>query len=826
MEIGVVRLINISDEMQQSYLDYAMSVIVSRALPDARDGLKPVHRRILYAMHTMGVRPDSSFKKSARIVGEVLGKFHPHGDMAVYDAMARMAQDFSMRYPLIEGQGNFGSVDGDSPAAMRYTEARLGQLAMEMLVDIDKNTVNFVKNFDGTLQEPTVLPAGAPNLLINGATGIAVGMATSVPPHNLVEVCEALIYMLENWSRLESISLEDLMKFIQGPDFPTGGIILHDKGVGEGLSAAYSTGRGKITVQARAHVEEMGRGRSRIIVTELPYQINKSHLIGRIADLARAGHLEGLSDLRDETDRQGMRIVLELLKTAVPEKVLAELFRRTPMQTTFSVIMLALVEGEPRMLGLKQALRVYVEHRLEITRRRSEHDLAKAREREHVLIGLRIAIKNLDDVIQMIRSSKDADQARKRLQRRLDLSEIQANAILDMPLRRLSSVERKSIDTEFRKVRARIKELERLLRSKKKMLTQIAEDLNRIKLSYGDRRRTQIVETTKFKRQQAVFTATDLAPSKETWVVITRDGLIRRTPSARIPRLSGRAAPHMVIGASVRDTLYLFDSRGLASAVAVHTLLESDDPKHGVSIAGATAFDPEAKLVDGIALPPQRISAKGAGDYLIFGTKRGMVKKISLQALPGPSAATFQAIKVAEADTLGWVRLTSGKDDICLVTNTGMTICFPENDVRPMGLGASGVLGMRLDAEDAHLVGMSVALPNLDLLLISKDGLAKRSMLSKFPRQSRYGKGVLAWKSGEGVYLVGAVVGQSNDRVIAHLAKGGARSVRFSDVPRRARVSTGKQLFEVGETNRVTFLTPVINRPIFHAKKVTKRKKG
>jgi DNA gyrase subunit A len=815
MEIGVVRLIDIDDEMQQSYLDYAMSVIVARALPDARDGLKPVHRRILHAMHAMGIRPDSSFKKSARIVGEVLGKYHPHGDMAVYDAMARMAQDFSMRYPLIEGQGNFGSVDGDSPAAMRYTEARMSRLAMEMLVDIGKDTVNFVDNFDGSLQEPTVLPAGVPNLLINGATGIAVGMATSVPPHNISEVCDALIHMLENWSRLESISLDNLMKFIQGPDFPTGGIILHDKGKGEGLSAAYSTGRGKITVQARAHTEEMGRGRSRIIVTELPYQTNKSNLIERIADLVRAGRLEGLSDLRDETDRQGMRIVLELLKTAEPEKVLVELFRRTPMQTTFSVIMLALVDGEPRLLGLKQALRVYLEHRLEVTQRQCEYDLARAREREHILIGLRIAMKNLDDVIQMIRSSKDADQARTRLQRRLELSETQANAILDMPLRRLSSLERKNIDQEYKNVRARIKELEGLLRSKKKMRGQIAEELKQIKIQFGDRRRTQIVETTKVKRGQAVLTATDLAPLKQTWVVITRDGLIRRTPSARLPRLSGRAAPHLIIGANVRDTLYLFDAHGMASAVAVHTLPECDNQKDGAPIAGATPFDPEVTLVGGIALPLPRMNTSKVEGYLVFGTTRGMIKKTSLQALPGPSAATFQVIKVAEPDTLGWVRLTSGDDDICLVTSSGMTICFPETDVRPMGLVASGVFGIRLDDENVNVVSMNVAIPNQDLLLLTQDGQAKRSMLSKFPRQGRHGKGVLAWKSGEAVYLVGAAVGQSNDRVIAHMTKGAARSLRFSDVPKRARTSTGKQIFEVGETNRVIHLTPVIGRPVF-----------
>ena len=819
MEIGLVRLIDIGDEMQQSYLDYAMSVIVARALPDARDGLKPVHRRILHAMHAMGIRPDTGFKKSARIVGEVLGKYHPHGDMAVYDAMVRMAQDFSMRYPLVDGQGNFGSIDGDPPAAMRYTEARMNPLATEMLADLEKNTVDLIDNFDGSLQEPSVLPSGIPNLLINGATGIAVGMATSIPPHNMNEVSDALIYMLENWSKLESISLDDLMKFIQGPDFPTGGIILHDKSTGEGLTAAYGTGRGKITVQARAHIEEMGRGRSRIIITELPYQTNKSNLIGRIADLARAGQLEGLSDLRDESDRHGMRIVLELVKTAKPEKVLAELYRRTLMQTTFSVILLALVNGEPRLLGLKQSLRVYLDHRLEVTRRRSEHDLARAQEREHILAGLRLALKNLDQVVQMIRTSKDADQARARLQRRLKLTEIQANAILDMPLRRLSNLERKKIDQEYKQVRARITELDGLLRSKKKMRLHIAEELSRNKSQYGDRRRTQIIKTSKGKRAKPILTATDLAPAKETWVVISRDNLIWRTPTARLPRLSGRNAPRMIIGANARDTLYLFEAQGSAVAVAVHTLPEGNSSTEGILVSAATPFDPDAEIVTGIALPHNQTKTNTNEGFLILGTVNGMVKKTRLHIFPGPSAKVFQAIKIADKDVLGWIHLSRGKDDICLVTSTGMAIRFSETDVRPMGLAASGVRGIRLDDPQSRVVGMGLVVPTGDLLLLTEDGLIKRSALNKFPRQGRHGKGVLVWKSGEDVRLVGATIGHSSNRVVVHLARGAARSVRFSDAPKRARTAVGAKLFEVKPGNRVTHLTPVINRPRFDRNK-------
>src|SRR5512139_4120441 len=456
MEVGLVQKVDIDSEMQQAYLDYAMSVIVSRALPDARDGLKPVHRRILYAMYDMGLRPESGYKKSARIVGEVLGKYHPHGDMAVYEAMARMAQDFSMRCLLVDGQGNFGSVDGDPPAAMRYTEARLTAPAMDMLADIRKSTVDFSDNFDGSLQEPDVLPAAIPNLLVNGATGIAVGMSTNIPPHNLGEIVDALVYMLENWERLDDVNIENLMRFIQGPDFPTGGLIVQDTHEDD-LATAYGTGRGRVTVQARCHIEEITRGRNRIIVTELPYMTNKSSLIERIAELAREGRLEGLADLRDESDRHGLRIVIEVNKTVEPEAVLQALYKSTPMRSTFGIIMLALVDGEPRTLSLKQALRVYLDHRLVVIKRRAEYDLTKARQRAHILEGLRIALKHLDAIIELIRKSPDADTARDRLMKRYSLSELQAQAILDMPLRRLAALERKKIEDEYKELKAEIK---------------------------------------------------------------------------------------------------------------------------------------------------------------------------------------------------------------------------------------------------------------------------------------------------------------------------------------------------------------------------------
>ncbi len=813
MEVGMVRRIDIDAEMQQSYLDYAMSVIVARALPDARDGLKPVHRRILYAMHAMGIRPGVEFKKSARIVGEVLGKFHPHGDMAVYEAMARMAQPFSMRYPLVDGQGNFGSIDGDPPAAMRYTEARLERMAMEMLEGIDKDTVDFIDNFDGSLREPTVLPTAVPNLLVNGATGIAVGMATSIPPHNMGEVCDALTYLLENWSRLEKIGVEDLMAFIHGPDFPTGGIILRDKGDADGLASAYGTGRGKVTLQARVHIEDMGRGRSRILVTELPYLTNKSTLIERIAELARNGDLEGLADLRDESDRQGLRIVLELSKTATPEKVLAELFRRTPMQVSFGITLLALVDGEPRLLTLKQALRVYVEHRLEIVRRRSAFELARARERAHILEGLRTALLHLDEVVQLIRTSTDPEQAHDRLRKRYKLSEVQAKAILDMPLRRLSSLERKKIEQEHKEMLARIKELEALLGSEKKMRDQLVEELAQVKSTYGDRRRTLIAEARKGKgKKAALLTAGDLAPEKETWVVVTDDGLISRTPTARQPRLTGRSAPVLLIGAGGRDTLYLFEARGSGAALAVHTLPECDDPKDGIPVARATPFTEGEQVVAGVAVPPER-SQLSSEACVVLATFSGMIKKTPLEALPGPSSKAFNAMNIADGDVLGWARVSRGHDQILMVSSSGQAIRFDEQEVRPMGLAAGGVLGIRFDeGAGVRVVGMDCLRAEVDLLLVREDGHAKRVALSQFPVQGRHGKGVLAWKATGGAQLAGTALGVEDDRVAVHQSRGAAKSLRVGDAPRRTRGAAGKALIEVKDSDRVVRITSSLPR--------------
>jgi DNA gyrase subunit A len=804
MEVGLVRSVDIDQEMQQAYLDYAMSVIVARALPDARDGLKPVHRRILYAMYDMGVRPDTPFKKSARIVGEVLGKYHPHGDMAVYDAMARMAQDFSMRCLLIEGQGNFGSVDGDPPAAMRYTEARLANPAMHMLADIRKNTVNFSDNFDGSLSEPDVLPAALPNLLVNGATGIAVGMSTNIPPHNLGEVVDALTYMLANWNRLDDISVEDLMRFIQGPDFPTGGIIIPGEGE-EDLKAAYGSGRGRVTVQARAHLEEMSRGRNRIIVTELPYLTNKSALIERIAELARDGKLEGLADLRDESDRQGLRIVIEMTKTAEPEDVLQNLYKHTPMRSTFSIIMLALVDGEPRLLSLKQALRVYLEHRLTVIQRRAEYDLERLRMRAHILEGLRVALKNLDEVIQIIRRAEDADIARDRLMKRFKLSEAQAQAILDMQLRRLAALERKKIEEEYKQVLAEIKDLEALLRSPARMRHVVSEELNQVKEAYTDRRRSLIAAPKpEGKPMMAMLTTSDLVPEKTVWISALSDGTLSRAPEGKQPRLSGTTAPMWSFQASTRHTLYLVTESGEAAAIPILSLPEAESPTEGTPTHRLSPLRESDHLVAMFTLPPK--DERPEQGFVVSASRQGMVKKTSITELPGPSAHTFILAKVNEEDALGWVRLTRGEDHILLATADGMAIRFKEEEVRPMGLVAAGVGGIKLGARDM-LIGMEVIQEAGELFFITTDGHAKRVAVDQFPIQGRNGMGVLAWKLPRSVMLIGLAAGKPATRLTLHLHRLAPKVIRMDEAPLQGRAAQGKKVLELKPGDEVIALS-------------------
>jgi len=804
MELGLVRKIDIDREMQQAYLDYAMSVIVARALPDARDGLKPVQRRILYAMYDMGLRAESDYKKSARIVGEVLGKYHPHGDTAVYEAMARMAQDFTLRTLLVNGQGNFGSVDGDPPAAMRYTEARLAAPALDLLADIGKNTVDFVDNFDGTLTEPTVLPAAIPNLLVNGSAGIAVGMATNIPPHNLGEVSDALVYMLEHWEKLDEINVDDLMEFVEGPDFPTGGIIIEQKGE-EGIEAAYGKGRGRVTIQARAHIEEMERGKSRIIVTELPYQVNKSTLIERIAELVREGHLEGITDLRDESDRQGLRIVIELTKNVEPEKVLADLYKRTPMQSTFGIILLALVDGEPRLLTLKQALRVYLDHRLTVVRRRTEFDLERARAQAHILEGLTVALKHLDEMIALIKASADVDAARVRLMKRYKLSDLQANAILEMQLRRLAALERKKIETEYKEMLDLIKDLQGLLKSPKKMRTTVAEELLKIKAAYGDRRRTQIV-SMKGRKRKAPLTAAELLPDQSIWIGMTAEGALARTRDDKPPRLSGSEAPRLLVWAHATDTLVLVSARGQAAAIAVHTLPEADRLADGIPYNKLTPLQEGDLPVAAFAVPIRK-SDLPEETYLLTATRGGMVKKSSLAELPGPSAQTFSLVRVNDGDTLGWAALSDGKKEILLMTASGMAIRFKEEDVRSMGLVAAGVNGIKLDVGD-EVIGLQVLPQAGDVFLVTTDGKAKRVAIKDFPTQGRYGKGVRAWELPRGVKLVGMGVGKGTTHLTLHLLKAAAKQIRIDEAPLRKRSALrGATVVEVKPGDAVTALT-------------------
>jgi len=826
MEIGLVKKININDEMEQAYLDYAMSVIVSRAIPDARDGLKPVHRRILFAMRELGLSPGSTFKKSARIVGEVLGKYHPHGDMAVYDAMTRMAQDFSLRYQLVEGQGNFGSIDGDGPAAMRYTEARLQPIAGLLLEDIDKDTVDFEENFDGTLIEPVVLPASIPNFLINGATGIAVGMATSVPPHNLSEIIDAVQFMIANWSELDNIGIEDLMQFIKGPDFPTGGIIIQ-KEKEDSLASAYSTGKGKITLQARAHLEEMGRGRNRIIVSELPYMTNKSSLIERIAELARENKVEGIADLRDESDRQGMRIVIELNKNSNPENVLGALYKNTPMQNTISIIMLGLVDGEPRILSLKQSLRTYIEHRLEIIRRRSEHDLDKARKRLHILEGLRIALSNLDDVIGLIRNAPDAEIAQKRLMKKYKLSAMQAQAILDTPLRRLAALERKKIDIEHREVKTKIKELESLLHSKQKMLNLVSEELDKVKEKFGDRRKTQLVKISPKTKASLTLTTTDLTPQKTTWISLTGDGLVSRTVENKLPRLSGKGAPELIVKASTRDTLYLVAENGLAAAIPAHEVPESDKTLQGTPFHDISALTAEHKIVCMLALPPRTDKINplpGFDDWFFISiTCNGMLKKSRISDLPGASAETFMMVKVNNNDRLIGIRLTNGGNEIILATAQGMAIRFEEIDIRPMGLVAAGVMGIKLKSED-QVIGMEILPQEGELFLILSNGYARRNKITQYPIQGRYGQGVQAWKLPPDAQISGLAIGRGTLRTTLFLKKLLPKTFRLDDAPIQGRTASGKSLLELKPGDEVTHISTPWELPNLTTASLKKRR--
>ena len=793
MDATAIKKVNINQEMQQSYLDYAMSVIVSRALPDARDGLKPVQRRILYAMYDMGLRPDQPYKKSARIVGEVLGKYHPHGDMAVYEAMARMAQDFSERYTLVDGQGNFGSIDGDPPAAMRYTEARLSEAAVDILKQFDMDTVDFVDNFDGSLQEPLVLPAALPNMLINGASGIAVGMATSIPPHNLAEVIDALVLMLKQWENIDDITVEDLMRFIKGPDFPTGGLILQDE-TSDSLAQIYGSGNGTIQLRAKTRLEEISRGRVRIIVTELPYMTNKSSLIERIADLTREGALEGVADLRDESDRQGMRIVIDLNKNADPEQVLSTLYKRTAMHSTFRVNLLALVDGSPHRLTLKQSLRVFAEHRLEVIRRRSEFELRRNEARLHILEALRIAIKNIDLVIQLIRKAKTTDDARQNLMKRLNLDEIQANAILDMPLKRLASLERQKIEEEYKQVSEAIKNLKALLKSAQKMRQVVIDELNELKSKYADARRTRIIQLKEGEKASQLFTQTDVMPLENFWVEINAEGFISRTEGDKPNRLGGENAPWSILRTNSHQTLFLATPEGQAAAIHMLSIpvQRGEEPTTPVHKLSPLSEDEVVQAAFAIPIEKNDIGER----YVLTVTRQGMIKKSLVTELPGASANRFTLVKVNEGDELFRVLLTDGKQEVLLTTAKGMSIRFSETDVRPMGLLAAGVNGIKLKEGD-YVVGASLIEPGNEVGLVTNQGWAKRIKAEEFPQQGRYGQGVISWKLKGEDSIVVQLCGKLTDRGVCHFRKSASKVFTLTNAVERTRQANGQILFKL-----------------------------
>jgi DNA gyrase subunit A len=815
MDIGTIQQTDIDQQMRSAYLDYAMSVIVARALPDARDGLKPVHRRILYAMYDMGIRSNTPYKKSARVVGEVLGKYHPHGDSAVYEAMARMAQDFSMRYPLVDGQGNFGSIDGDAPAAMRYTEARLDSRAEQILGDIDQNTVDFTDNFDGSLKEPIVLPARLPNLLINGSSGIAVGMATNVPPHNLGEIAKAIIYMIDNAGKsdgsiaVDEVSMETLLEIVPGPDFPTGGIIVGT----EGIIQAYSTGKGRIVLRGLAHIEEMGSNRFRIVITEIPYQLNKTNLLERIAELVREGKIEDISDLRDESDRRGMSIVIELRRSAQPKMVLNQLYKYTPLQSTFGVQMLALLDGEPRTLTLKRALQVYIDHRREVITRRAQFQLDKARARAHILEGLLIALANLDEVIRTIRESPDADIAQQRLMTRFKLTERQSQAILDMQLRRLAALERDKIHEEQRQLLERIENLEHLLSNPREILDVIKVDLEELAQKYGDKRRTHIApDATETLREE------DLIPDEAVLISITQRGYIKRV-AARSFKAQGRGGRGvtghamrdedvmlMLFPARTLDTLLFFSDRGKVYAEKAYQIPDSDRTSRGIPIVNVLALEPGETITAAASVP----NFDTAG-YCTMATTTGRLKRLSLSDLSSVRPSGLIAISLDKRDELGWVRLTDGKSDIIMVTEQGRALRISEKTVRIMGRQAAGVNGIRLGKGD-RLASMEVVEEGADLVVVTTKGFGKRTPLTEYAPKGRATGGMVTINQKSldeiGVIAAARVVQAADDLTI--ISKSGLiLRTKVKDIKKAGRGTRGVKMIGVQNGDEVASLARI-----------------
>lgn len=799
---------DIEKEMRTAYIDYAMSVIVSRALPDVRDGLKPVHRRILYAMHEDGITSDKPYRKCANTVGSVLGRYHPHGDSSVYDAMVRMAQDFSMRYMLIDGHGNFGSIDGDGAAAMRYTEARMSKIAESMLTDIEKNTVNFMPNYDDRLQEPTVLPSRIPTLLINGSSGIAVGMATNIPPHNLSEVIDGLIKIIDE----DEVSDEDLMQVIKGPDFPTGGMIL---GL-EGIKQAYTTGKGKITVRAEAEIEEMTNNRQRIIVSSLPYQVNKAKLIENMARLVREKRIEGISEIRDESDREErVRIVIELKRDANAQVVLNQLYKNTQMQDTFGAIMIALVNGEPKLLTLRQCLDHYIDHRKDVVLRRTKFDLDKALARAHILEGLKIALDNIDEVINIIRSSYD--DPKERLMERFGLSDIQAQAILDMRLKTLSGLQREKIEDEYNELMKLIAHLRDVLNSEKLVFDIIKEELLEIKSKYGDERKTKIVAA------EGEIDIEDLVKEEQCVVALSHFGYIKRMPidTYRSQRRGGKGIVGMttreddfvkqIFTASTHDTILFFTNKGKLYKLRGYEIPEAGRTARGTAIVNLLSLDAGEKV--SAVIPIQNFAE---GKYLLMATKNGLIKKTALGEYNSARKTGLQGITLKEDDELIEVRLTDGQDNVVLVTRNGMCITFDEKDVRPIGRVAQGVIGIRLDDDD-EVIGMEsvIAGGKATLLAITENGFGKRTELDEYRVQIRGGKGVVTYKiTPKTGKIVGVRIATEDEDVMLITDKGTIIRLNVKEISILGRATQGVTLMRTtdgGKVVSIETLKPELN---------------
>jgi DNA gyrase subunit A len=803
---GRIEPVEIEEEIQRSYLDYAMSVIVGRALPDVRDGLKPVHRRILWSMLESGLRPDRPHRKAAWAVGEVVKKYHPHGLDAVYEALVRMAQDFSLRYPLVDPHGNFGSVDGDPPAAMRYTEARLAPIALEVLRDIEAETVDFVPNYDGHEQEPTVLPSRFPNLLVNGAGGIAVGMATNIPPHNLGEVIDAVVHYLDH----PESKPKDLMKFIKGPDFPTGAAILGK----QGITDAYTTGRGSIKVRAATQIEETSQGRQRIVVTELPYQVNKARLAEKIAELVRGGRLRDIADLRDESNRQGMRLVIELKRNANPHVVLNQLFKHTQLQESFGAIMLSLVDGVPRILNVAEMVGYYADHQVDVVTRRTQYELRKAEERDHIVQGLLIALQHLDAVIRIIRGSRDAEEARTKLMKQFKLTEIQANHILDMPLRRLTRLAREELEQEHKDLLATIRRLKALLKDPKKIRSVIKEELAEIKTKHADPRRTQL------RPDAGELDVEDLIAEEDVVITVTRAGYVKRQPidafrrqgrggrGVRGTNLKEEDVVSHVFTTSTHHWLLFFTTRGKVYRVKVHEV-----PEAGRTARGLYAANLPGVSITGDEKVSTVIDLKDydEGAYLFFATKRGMVKKTPLPEYDSPRTG-LTAVNLKPGDEMIDVLLTNGKDEIILVSRNGQAIRFKEALVRPMGRATAGVIGMRLGQGD-EVIAVGPASAGEELISVTQQGYGKRTPLKEYPTKGRGGKGVighsLTRKTG---LLAGAFVGSKGQDMFVISSSGIVIRVGAGDIRRVGRASQGVRTMRVEEGAHVVALAPVITQ--------------